>query len=124
EEQVKKEIAMGSMAWKTSVVAGCVMTLMGCTGMGSSQEAARSSATDMTFFVTSIGPGKGGDLGGLEGADRHCQKLAASNNADKQTWRAYLSTQGARLDDKNFINARDRIGSGPWQNANGVVIAR
>ena len=73
----------------------------------------------MTFFVTSAGPGKGGDLGGLEGADRHCQTLAQAAGAGGKTWRAYLSTQGA-----GAVNARDRIGKGPWQNAKGVVVAK
>ena len=72
----------------------------------------------MTFFVTSIGLGKGADLGGLAGADAHCQKLAASVGATAKTWHAYLSTQGA-----NAVNARDRIGKGPWTNAKGVVVA-
>lgn len=74
---------------------------------------------DMTFFITSTGPGKGGDLGGLEGADRHCQALAQAAGAGNRTWRAYLSTQGA-----GAVNARERIGKGPWQNAKGVVIAK
>jgi len=78
----------------------------------------------MTFFVTSVGPGKGGDLGGLEGADKHCQALAQAAGAGNRTWRAYLSTQAPKLADPAFVNARDRIGSGPWQNAKGVVIAR
>lgn len=76
----------------------------------------------MTFFVTSVGPGKGGDLGGLDGADRHCQKLAEAVGTAGRTWRAYLSTQsegGAPA-----VNARDRIGKGPWQNVKGVVIAK
>jgi hypothetical protein len=73
----------------------------------------------MTFFVTSAGPGKGADLGGLAGADAHCQKLAQSAGAGAKTWRAYLSTQGA-----GAVNARDRIGKGPWANAKGVVIAK
>lgn len=73
----------------------------------------------MSFFVTSEGPGKGGDLGGLAGADAHCQRLAAAAGAGAKTWRAYLSTQGA-----GAVNARDRIGSGPWANAKGVVIAK
>ena len=72
----------------------------------------------MSFFVTSVGLGKGADLGGLEGADRHCQSLAATAGAGSKTWRAYLSTQGA-----NAINAKDRIGNGPWSNAKGVQIA-
>jgi len=73
----------------------------------------------MSFFVTSVGSGKGGDLSGVEGADKHCQTLAAAAGAGSKTWRAYLSTQGA-----NALNARDRIGAGAWQNAKGVVVAR
>jgi len=78
----------------------------------------------MTFFVTSVGSGKGGDLGGLEGADRHCQSLAQAVGAGDRTWRAYLSTQAPKLADPSAVNARDRIGSGPWHNAKGVLIAR
>ncbi len=78
----------------------------------------------MTFFITSVGPGKGGDLGGLEGADRHCQALATAAGAGDRTWRAYLSTQAPKLNDPNVIHARDRIGTGPWHNAKGVLIAR
>ena len=75
----------------------------------------------MTFFITSAGPGDGANLGGLEGADRHCEALAAAVGAGDHTWRAYLSTQA----DGNgpAINARDRIGQGPWHNAKGVRIA-
>lgn len=73
---------------------------------------------NMTFFVTSHGPGKGADLGGLAGADKHCQDLAASAGAGGKTWHAYLSTQGA-----GAVNARDRIGKGPWMNAKGIVVA-
>ena len=77
------------------------------------------SQQQMSFFVTSAGPGKGADLGGLEGADRHCQQLAQAVGAGAKTWRAYLSTQG-----NNPVNAKDRIGRGPWMNAKGVVIAK
>jgi len=91
---------------------------------GVSPQAQELNVKDMTFFVTSVGLGKGGDLGGLEGADRHCQQLAAAVGAGNRTWHAYLSTQAPKLNDPNFVNARDRIGSGPWQNAKGVVIAR
>ena len=77
------------------------------------------SQQQMSFFITSAGPGKGADLGGLEGADRHCQQLAQAAGAGGKTWRAYLSTQGA-----NAMNAKDRIGRGPWMNAKGVVIAK
>src|SRR5438067_8639715 len=75
--------------------------------------------SEMTFFITSAGSGKGGDLGGLAGADKHCQMLAQAAGAGGKTWHAYLSTQGA-----GAVNARDRIGSGPWQNAKGTVIAK
>jgi hypothetical protein len=74
---------------------------------------------NMSFFVTSAGPGKGADLGGLAGADRHCQQLASAVGAGGKTWHAYLSTQGA-----GSVNARDRIGKGPWVNAKGVTIAK
>jgi hypothetical protein len=81
-------------------------------------------AQEMSFFVTSVGLGDGANLGGLEGADRHCQALAAAVGAGERSWRAYLSTQGAALDDANAVHARERIGSGPWYNAKGVMIAR
>jgi len=76
----------------------------------------------MTFFVTSRGTGNGADFGGLAGADAHCQALATAVGSDKQYWRAYLSTSGAR--DVPTQHARDRIGNGPWYNAKGVMIAR
>lgn len=75
----------------------------------------------MTFFVTSVGSGKGADLGGLAGADQHCQKLAQAVGAGNRTWRAYLSTSAAG--GAPAVNAIDRIGRGPWRNAKGVVIA-
>jgi len=74
----------------------------------------------MGFFITSKGPGKGGDLGGLEGADAHCQALAAAAGAGNRQWRAYLSTEAP---DKRGVFARHRIGNGPWYNARGVLIA-
>lgn len=73
---------------------------------------------DMSFFITSMGMGDGANLGGLAGADAHCQALAAAAGAGQRNWAAYLSTQGA-----NAVNARDRIGSGPWNNAEGTMIA-
>jgi hypothetical protein len=84
-------------------------------GMGGTAQAQNA----MTLFVTSAGPGKGADLGGLEGADRHCQTLAQAAGSSGKTWKAYLSTQGA-----GAVNAKDRIGRGPWQNAKGVVVAK
>jgi hypothetical protein len=107
----------GSKHWAALTAAG-LLGLAGCAGTPF------GGGNEMTFFVTSAGPGKGGDLGGLEGADRHCQSLAKAAGAGNRTWRAYLSTQGASLTDPGAINARDRIGTGPWHNAKGVLIAR
>ena len=76
----------------------------------------------MSFFVTSVGMGDGAKLGGLAGADAHCQKLAAAAGAGDKTWHAYLSTQAA--EGKPAVNARDRIGKGPWHNAKGAQIAK
>ena len=78
-------------------------------------------APNMSFFVTGAGPGKGADLGGIEGADQYCQTLAGRHGAGGKTWRAYLSTQPA--DGKPAVNARERIGNGPWQNFKGTVVA-
>src|SRR6476646_9765183 len=78
-------------------------------------------ANSMSFFVTSVGPGKGGNLGGLLGADRHCQMLAMAAGAGNKTWHAYLSENGSA--GHPSINARDRIGNGPWYNAKGMLIA-
>ena len=83
---------------------------------------APAQAADTSFFLTSVGIGNGGNLGGLAGADNYCQQLAQAAGAGAKTWRAYLSTQGA--DGKPAVNARDRIGKGPWQNSKGVVIAK
>jgi hypothetical protein len=76
---------------------------------------------NMTFFITSSGPGKGADLGGLAGADKHCQSLAAAVGAGNRTWRAYLSTTASG--GQAAVNARDRIGKGPWHNVKGVRVA-
>ena len=75
----------------------------------------------MTFFITSHGPGNGADLGGLDGADRHCHELAVAVGAGDHTWHAYLST--VTEDGSAAMHARDRIGNGPWHNAHGVQIA-
>jgi len=80
---------------------------------------AQDAKPQLGFFVTSNGLGKGGNLGGLEGADKHCQALAEKVGAGNRTWRAYLSTQGA-----NAVNARDRIGKGPWHNAAGRLVGQ
>jgi len=88
---------------------------------------AQAQSANTTFFVTSVGIGNGANLGGLAGADNYCQTLAqaagaGANASGVKTWRAYLSTQAA--DGKPAVNARDRIGKGPWQNSKGVVIAK
>lgn len=83
--------------------------------------AAQQPQQPMGFFVTSVGPGNGGNLGGLAGADAHCQRLAQAVNAASRTWRAYLSTTAGG--GQPAVNARDRIGSGPWYNARGALIA-
>ena len=82
---------------------------------------AQAQPAAMTFFITSAGSGKGGDLGGLSGADQQCQSLAQAAGAGSHTWRAYLSTQAAS--GQPAVNARDRIGRGPWKNVKGEVIA-
>lgn len=93
------------------------MPLAACFALFCVTPAMAQQAT-MSFFVTSHGPGKGADLGGLAGADTHCQTLAASVGAGAKTWHAYLSTQGP-----GAVNARDRVGKGPWMNAKGAVVA-
>jgi len=109
-----------AMHWTLLVMTG-LSALFGC-ATGESQEA--GAGRDMTFFVTSVGLGKGGDLGGLEGADQHCQSLARAAGAGNRTWHAYLSTQGSTLSDPKVVHARDRIGTGPWYNAKGVMVAK
>jgi hypothetical protein len=79
-------------------------------------------APTFSFFLTSEGSGHGGDLGGVAGADAHCQKLATAAGAGSKTWHAYLSTQAAN--GQAAINARDRIGNGPWYNVRGQLVAR
>lgn len=81
----------------------------------------QAQQADMSFFVTSAGPGKGANLGGLEGADAHCVTLAKAAGATKTNWKAYLSTTAPQGD--AGVNARERIGKGPWQNVKGVVVA-
>ena len=103
-----------------ATVASVVFASLGSTP-GQAQQAAPQSPA-MTFFVTSTGPGKGADLGGLAGADLQCQTLAQAAGAGGRTWHAYLSTQAT--DGAQAVNARDRIGRGPWQNFKGEVVAQ
>ena len=101
---------------KTVMGMSSVVLVLSFSWIAGSQE-----KSDMSFFITSVGSGKGADLGGLAGADKHCQALAQAVGVRQRTWRAYLSTSPA--DGKPAVNARDRIGKGPWQNGKGVVIA-
>ena len=99
---------------KVSLAALAVVASLGVAACASKS----TPQSDMSFFVTSAGSGKGADLGGIAGADKHCQTLAQAAGAGNKTWRAYLSTSGTPA-----VNARDRIGRGPWQNAQGIVVA-
>jgi hypothetical protein len=103
---------MKSMLRRSILFSIALLSLVGTAG-------AQGQAGDMTFFITSTGSGNGADLGGLAGADKICQMRAQAAGAGGKTWHAYLSTQGP-----GAVNARDRIGSGPWQNAKGVVVAK
>lgn len=102
-----------------------VVTLCGVFAMtvsvAHSQQNVEEEQPPMSFFVTSVGTGNGADLGGLEGADAHCQALAEAAEAKGKTWRAYLSIQAR--DGETAVNAKDRIGEGPWHNAKGALIA-
>ena len=100
---------------KIALVSTLVLATLGLAGCVDPQQ------NRMTFFVTSVGSGKGADLGGLAGADQHCQNLAQAAGAGNRTWRAYLSTASTAT--TPGVNAIDRIGRGPWQNAKGDVIA-
>ncbi len=98
-----------------------VLVIVLLSGLGSSALLAQD-ATSLGFFITSAGPGAGADLGGLVGADRHCQMLAGAVGASDRTWRAYLSARASGSE--AAVDARDRIGEGPWRNAKGVRVAK
>jgi hypothetical protein len=109
-----------AVAWAAVVLSG--QQPAAPPGQAQGQGAGRGAAAPpppMSFFITSVGLGKGGDLGGLAGADAHCQALATAAGRGSATWRAYLSTQGP-----NAVNARDRIGNGPWNGPGGQQVAR
>ena len=105
---------------KTTVLP--VIALLAACAPASQPGASTSPNSGMTFFVTSAGSGKGADLGGLAGADKFCQDLAQSVGAGNHTWHAYLSATASG--NTPAVNARDRIGNGPWRNAQGAVIAQ
>ena len=102
--------------WISGILGAAVFAAVASLGVHAQQ------ANQMSFFVTSSGPGNGANLGGIAGADKHCQGLAAAAGAGNRTWRAYLSA--AAQGGQPAVNARDRIGKGPWMNAKGVVIAK
>jgi hypothetical protein len=116
----KWEVSMKSTSSFCLALSAAVLLSASCLSARAQQPPPQSP--NMTFFVTSNGPGKGADLGGLEGADRHCQTLAQAAGAGAKTWRAYLSTQGEGS--TPAVNARDRIGHGPWQNFKSEVVAQ
>ncbi len=99
-----------------------ILTLAALPLLAQQPAAQKAPPPPMSFFITSVGSGDGANIGGLAGADAHCQKLATAAGSTNKTWKAYLSTQAA--DGKPAINARDRIGTGPWANAKGAVIGR
>ncbi len=105
----------------TNKIALPLLAVAVTTGIGL-MASARAQQADMSFFITSAGKGNGADLGGLAGADAHCQALARAAGSTRTNWRAYLSTTGTGGDAGE--NARDRIGKGPWQNAKGTVVAK
>lgn len=98
-----------------------VLVSLGVAGVGTTS-GAQAQQAEMSFFVTSVGKGNGADLGGLEGADAHCLALAAAAGSSRTNWRAYLSTTAPG--GEAGVNARDRIGKGPWHNVNGVEVAK
>ena len=104
---------------RSSMLAAAALVSLGVSAQAQQQV---PQSPNMTFFVTSAGSGKGADLGGLAGADAHCQQLAAAVGAGGKTWRAYLSTSANAQGGP--VNARDRIGKGPWQNSKGTVVAK
>jgi len=108
------------MVLKRAVSRASVLILAATATFAIGPARAQSAAT--TFFITSVGPGNGANLGGLAGADQHCQALAQATGAGQNTWHAYLSTQAG--DGQSAVNARERIGKGPWHNSKGVVIAK
>ena len=113
---------------KAPALAGLMLAMAGGFTSVSAQDAVDTEK--MTFFITSVGMGNGGDLGGLEGADAHCGELAAAAGSTRDSWKAYLSTsmvvernEGSPPKFTLGVNARDRIGGGPWHNAQGALIA-
>jgi hypothetical protein len=106
---------------RLSMLASAMLLSLSISGSVQAQQAGPQSP-NMTFFITSVGLGKGADLGGIAGADAQCQALATAAGAGTKTWRAYLSSTATAPG--GVVNARDRIGNGPWQNFKGEVVAQ
>jgi hypothetical protein len=115
----QKQIGRNSMLQRFKIISRACLAIA---AVAIVSPGAHAQGASTTFFLTSTGIGNGANLGGLAGADNYCQTLAQASGAGAKTWRAYLSTQAA--DGKPAVNARDRIGKGPWQNAKGVVVAK
>jgi hypothetical protein len=107
---------------KKTLIGVAAVACATCSLVALTQQPPAQPAAPMGFFITSAGLGKGADLGGLAGADKHCQSLATAAGAGSRTWRAYLSTSEAG--GQKAVNARDRIGQGPWHNAKGELVAK
>jgi hypothetical protein len=112
---LEKKMTSAKVLFAVSMMLGAASL---CGPAFAAQPDANAPPPEMGVFITSVGLGNGGDLGGLAGADAHCQALATAVDMGHRTWRAYLSTQG-----DGAVNARERIGAGPWANAKGVVMA-
>src|ERR1700727_567796 len=123
KNQSQKQIAKNNSEESMSTFAKMISPVCCLAATLIAAQPARAQSAGTTFFVTSVGIGNGANLGGLAGADNYCQTLAqAAGFGAPRTWRAYLSTQAA--DGQPAVNARDRIGKGPWQNFRGVVVAK
>src|SRR2546423_14502427 len=117
EERIEQMIKIAGFLVATMVLLLGIVVLIAKNPAGG-QRGAQAPAQPMSFFVTSVGKGDGANYGGLAGADAYCQMTAASAGRGSSTWHAYLSTQGP-----GAVNARDRIGNGPWYNARGQRVA-
>src|SRR5437763_739582 len=120
--RIKKQLGRNSMLSRCKIIPRACLALAAVSMVSIAAPPAHAQGAGTTFFDTSTGIGNGGNLGGLAGADNYCQTLAQAAGAGAKTWRAYLSMQAA--DGKPAVNARDRIGKGPWQNAKGGVVAK
>jgi hypothetical protein len=117
--EIRRENQQMNTLTRSTILASAALLALAFSGTAQAQQA----SPEMSFFVTSAPIGNGGNLGGLAGADAHCQQLAAAAGAGGKTWHAYMSTNTNAANPGATVNARDRIGRGPWKNFRGVVIA-